>query len=128
MAHKTSWVILCPNHLSEESSDTIQLNLIGIGVLGVHTFPKSISLDVNVMAWLEIEPAYFDIAVKQFSHYCTCVSEVGQSVGWLIVSLVGWLVGWLILGHDKRAWFIYSQNQFLKTIIWFQVNKDNNLL
>ena len=30
---------------------------------GVHTFLKGISLKVNIIAWLEFELAYFEVAV-----------------------------------------------------------------
>ena len=33
----------------------------------VHTFPKDISLEVNIIAQLEFELAYFEATVKQFS-------------------------------------------------------------
>ena len=35
----------------------------------VHTFPKIIILKVNVIAQLECEPTYFEVAVKHVSHY-----------------------------------------------------------
>ena len=38
---------------------------------GVHTFPKGICLNVNVIARLEFELAYYDSAVHRFNHYTT---------------------------------------------------------
>ena len=35
----------------------------------VHTFPKGISLKVNVIARLEFELTYYDAAVQHISHY-----------------------------------------------------------
>ena len=35
----------------------------------VYTFQKDISLKVNVIAWLEFEPVYFEPVVQEFSHY-----------------------------------------------------------
>ena len=37
----------------------------------IHTFPKSISPKVNVIAWPEIELAYFKATVHHFKHYFT---------------------------------------------------------
>ena len=37
----------------------------------VHTFPKSISSKVNVIASLEFEHAYYDVAVLHVSHDAT---------------------------------------------------------
>ena len=34
-----------------------------------YTFPKGISLKVNVIARLMFEPAYYDVAVQHISHY-----------------------------------------------------------
>ena len=36
---------------------------------GVHTFPKGICPKVNVIAWLEFEFAYYDVAVQHDSYY-----------------------------------------------------------
>ena len=36
-----------------------------------NTFPKSISLKVNVKAQLEFELGYFQAGVKHFGHYAT---------------------------------------------------------
>ena len=36
---------------------------------GVHTFPKSINLKVNIIAGLEFKLAYYDIAVQYINHY-----------------------------------------------------------
>ena len=35
------------------------------------TFPKSISLKVNVIAWLEFELTVYKVAVQHISHYAT---------------------------------------------------------
>ena len=35
----------------------------------VHAFPKSISLKLNVIAWLKFEVIYYDVAVQHVSHY-----------------------------------------------------------
>ena len=40
-----------------------------LGYKGLHTFPKSIRLKVNIMASLEFELAYYDFAVEHLSHY-----------------------------------------------------------
>ena len=39
------------------------------GDKGLHTFPKSISLKLNVVARLEFELAYFEAVVQHCSHY-----------------------------------------------------------
>ena len=39
--------------------------------MGVHTFPKGICPEVNVIARLEYELAYYDSAVHRFNHYTT---------------------------------------------------------
>ena len=36
---------------------------------GVHAFPKGINPKVNVIAQLEFELAYYDVAVQYVSHY-----------------------------------------------------------
>ena len=38
-------------------------------IKGVDTFPKSISLKVNVLVRPEFKLAYFETAVQHFSHY-----------------------------------------------------------
>ena len=38
---------------------------------GVHTFPKSICLKVNVIARVDFELAYYDSAVHRVNHYNT---------------------------------------------------------
>ena len=40
-----------------------------IAYKGVHTFPKGISPKVNVLAQLEFELTYYDVAVQHISHY-----------------------------------------------------------
>ena len=37
----------------------------------VHTFPKCISPKVNVIAWLEFDLDYIEVAVQYFNHYVT---------------------------------------------------------
>ena len=37
------------------------------GNLRIHTFPKGVSLKVNVIAWLEFELTYFKAPVQHFS-------------------------------------------------------------
>ena len=41
---------------------------------GVVSLPKSICAKVNVIAWLEFELAYFEVAVQLFSHYATWIA------------------------------------------------------
>ena len=38
---------------------------------GAHTFPKSMNLKVNIIAWLEFKLDYFKAAVQHFSYYAT---------------------------------------------------------
>ena len=38
---------------------------------GVHTFPKAISLKMNIKVKLEFELTYLKITVQHFSHYAT---------------------------------------------------------
>ena len=52
--------------LSKNSNDTILS--ISEKDKGFHAFTKSISLKVNVIAWLEFELTYYDIAVKHVNH------------------------------------------------------------
>ena len=40
----------------------------------VQTFPKCISLRVNVIMWLEFELVYYDAAIWHISHYATGTS------------------------------------------------------
>ena len=42
-----------------------------LGDKEVHTFLKGISPKVNVIAWLELELAYFDVAIEHISYYVT---------------------------------------------------------
>ena len=44
-----------------------------VGDNKTHTFPKSISLKLNVLVWLEFELAYYDIAFQQVNHSTTFV-------------------------------------------------------
>ena len=39
--------------------------------MGVHAFPKGISLKVNVIEQLEFELGYFDFTDQHFNHYTT---------------------------------------------------------
>ena len=41
------------------------------GKKGVHAFPKCIRSKVSVIARLEFEPAYYDVAVQHVNHYAT---------------------------------------------------------
>ena len=41
---------------------------------GVHNFPKSISPKVNVIAWLEIEHAYYGVTVEHVSYKAKWIS------------------------------------------------------
>ena len=43
---------------------------------GVHTFPKSICLKVNVIARLEYELTYYNSIVHHFNHYTTRISPL----------------------------------------------------
>ena len=47
---------------------------------GVHTFPKGISLKVNVIARLEFELAYYDSAVQRFNYYSTRISPKSSRI------------------------------------------------
>ena len=42
-----------------------------VGDKGIYTFPKGVSLRVNMIAWLEFEFAYFEAAVRHFDFYAT---------------------------------------------------------
>ena len=44
------------------------------GNKGVHIFPKDTNPKVNIIAWMEFEPAYYDAAVQHISHYTTKTS------------------------------------------------------
>ena len=57
MAYQLLWVILIPKN----SNDTILTH--SWGDKWVHTFPKGISLKMNLIARLEFEFAYYDVAV-----------------------------------------------------------------
>ena len=39
--------------------------------MGVRTFPKGISWKINLIARLEFEPAYYNVAAQLVSHYVT---------------------------------------------------------
>ena len=41
---------------------------------GVHSFPKDTSPKVNVIAQLEFELAYYNVAVQHVSHYATGIT------------------------------------------------------
>ena len=45
----------------------------------VHAFPKGISPKVNVKAWLEFEPAYFEAAMLS-SHHATETSSARMNL------------------------------------------------
>ena len=52
--------------------------------MGVHAFSKGISPKVNVIARLEFELAFYDVAVQNISHYATgdpfnCLDPLDQS-------------------------------------------------
>ena len=42
-----------------------------LGDKEVHAFPKSITLKVNVITWLEFELYYFKTTAQFFSHYAS---------------------------------------------------------
>ena len=42
-----------------------------LGIKGLHTVPKSIIPEVNVIARLEFELGYNDVTVQHISHYTT---------------------------------------------------------
>ena len=46
------------------------------GDKGVHTFPKSISLKVNVIVRLEFELAYYNVADQHVNHYTKSTSPL----------------------------------------------------
>ena len=52
-----------------------------MGDKGVHAFPKSIYLKVNVIARLTFELAYNDVVVQHVSHYTT---GTHSSMVWMI--------------------------------------------
>ena len=39
--------------------------------MGIRILTKGISLKVGVIAWLEFELAYYDVAVQHVNHYAT---------------------------------------------------------
>ena len=41
----------------------------------VHTFPKIISPNVNII-WVEFEPTYYDVAVQNVNDYVTATPSV----------------------------------------------------
>ena len=53
--------------LLKNNSETIQTTDGEEGE--IHILPKGINPKGNVIAWLEFELAYYDIAVEQVSHY-----------------------------------------------------------
>ena len=62
MGYKPSWVIWCQIYLGRRKV-VVLFNLPG-KISGVHAFPKSMSLKVNVIVWLEFELVYYDVAVR----------------------------------------------------------------
>ena len=42
-----------------------------LGDKGGHTFPKDISLKMNVIVQVEFELAYFEVAIQHVDHYTT---------------------------------------------------------
>ena len=55
--------------LKKNSCGTIQL--IAGEIVSLHNFPNCICLKVNIIARLEFELAYCDIAIQHVSHYAT---------------------------------------------------------
>ena len=55
----------------------ILLNLLH-GDYVVHDFLKIISSKIKVIAWLEIELAYFETVVQYFSHFTTRKTTISQ--------------------------------------------------
>ena len=51
---------------------------------GVHTFPQDISLNVNVIAWLEFELAYYDSTVHRSNYYTTRTSPGTLEDNWIV--------------------------------------------
>ena len=37
----------------------------------VHIFPKSISPNMNLIAWLDFQLVYYDVTGQHFNHYAT---------------------------------------------------------
>ena len=66
---------------------------------GVHTFPKGICPNVNVIARLEYELAYYDSAVQRFNHYTTRTPprlDVRLSVyAYMSAFVREWVCGWV---------------------------------
>ena len=60
--------------LSKDSIDTI-LPLADRRLREIHIFPKGISTKVSVLARLELELAYYDVAVQNINHYTTETSQ-----------------------------------------------------
>ena len=70
IAYQYLWVIQCQIHLCWRTVLILfDSYLYSWGDEGVHTFPKGISLKVNIIAWLEIKFAYLKTTVQYFTHW-----------------------------------------------------------
>ena len=84
MTCQLSWVILMPKAYLQKINDIISPITWIIG--SFDTFPKCISLQVNVIAQLELKVAYLTATVQNFNHY------FGWLVGFHVIStFVGYL-------------------------------------
>ena len=63
MVYQTSWVIYSEIHPWRTAVYYLTLNK------GVHMFPKSVSVKVNLIARLEFKLTYFEATIQYFSHY-----------------------------------------------------------
>ena len=70
-AFQPLWVIQCQNHHCWKTVMVLFNQLLGESIRQFISFPKVISPKVNVIARLEFELAYYDIAVKCISHNTT---------------------------------------------------------
>ena len=70
------WLMLKPS-LQVGSKDIVTHNLEN---KGIHSFPNDICLKMNVIPRLEIELAYYVVAVRNVSHYITKTSPTTQSM------------------------------------------------
>ena len=70
---------------------------------GVHTFPKCISLKVNVIERLEFELVYYDVTVRHFSHY-----TIGTTRSWM----------WLGSTYDTSLWETLYINMWSRFMVF----------
>ena len=104
--NKAVCIIYHTNNLRKGMKPTILLPPI---FMGVHTFLKGISLKVNVIAWLDLELTYYDIAVQHVDSYTSeTPPEVVVTTGYITTACL-----WNVITITRRVVFVWFG------LVWF---------